>query len=261
MKTILEKESIFRFLEETAKEHNIRVLQSIQELSYKEIKQKEKKQKMKQQKLITINHSEIQTRYKDLFSKKGIIFGIIGSNQTGKQTLALQLAKEWKKKNKKGKVIVFDPQYRFREKGVCDYSIDYLNIKDWAKILLKKDKKNGKYIFSDYLLVLNSYRTLLSGNTIPKEVMRLLKMQDKIGFNLIYGTHHPKLIFPELYDATSYFSLFHVDLIDKDDTKEYSKLVAPIHSISQYVRGLGGADSDKYKRMYPKFPHIVIEKN
>lgn len=200
------------------------------------------------------------SHYKDLFSKKGIVWGIVGSNQTGKQTLALQLAKEWKNKNKRGKVIVFDPQYRFRENGACDYSIDYL-AKDWAKTLLKKDNKNGKYIFSDYLLILNSYRVLLNGNAIPKEVMRLLKLQAKIGFNLIYGTHHPKLIFPELYDATSYFSLFHVDLTDRDDTKEYSKLVAPIHSISQHVRDLGGADSDKYKRMYPKFPHIVIEKN
>lgn len=192
--------------------------------------------------------------YEDLFSKKGIMWGIVGTNRTGKHTIALRLTKKWKQKNKNGKIICFDPICAFQKEGLADYVIDMCS-ENWAKELIKKDKK-GKYKYKDSLLVINDHRILISPdkNNTPADVLKLIRLKGEIGMNIIFTTSHPSNILERFSYYITNYSILKTDIEDEtfnERIPKYFDCMNAVNRINKYV--------DKHGRgKYPSFPHIVV---
>lgn len=181
-----------------------------------------------------------------------ILAAYIGHNGVGKTSTALSLAKHWRSANKKSKIIAFDPHEIFsREKGLINNVIPASD-EFWAERLVQK--KNGRYIFEDSLLILDDYRALLKGNQTPGDVMDLLMLRRRLGMDIIYITHNPKLVLERFAYFTTHYFIFYTesDFNDwSDRIPNYYECQKASHAVNKYVRKYG-------RGKYPDFPHIVV---
>ena len=201
---------------------------------------------------LTVTFPKDLSAYSDLFSKTGIVWGIIGTGLTGKTTLALELAKEWRKENK-GKIVCFDPQGNFSKRKLVDYNIDVSN-KNWLKALIEKGK-NGKYKFRNSLIIIDGFRKSSDENFTSSDVLNLLAWKKEIGFNIIYTNINPSEIFERLTYYTTHYSIFNINGKEgngSDKIVNYVSFSNAVDTINEYVLMNG-------KGEYPNFPHIVID--
>jgi len=199
-------------------------------------------------------------------ARLNFLWAIIGTNRTGKTTEALKLAKAWKKDRPYGKVIVFDPQYKFRQAKVADYYITGEE-DDWAKILIqeKGKDKNGKplFKFQNSLLILDDYKAILDSNTLPKSFLKLLGLRMEISMDIIYITWNPRLILERLSYFTNHFSIFYTE----SDSSDFSDKVAnytlcqrAANVINKYVFAFGrGRYKDDKGNVVAEFPHAYVQ--
>lgn len=127
------------------------------------------------------------------FSKRSFrsnfIFGFIGVNKTGKSSTVLEIAKAWKKNNKKKKIWAYDPQRIFYASKIIDKFLD-ISSENWASECC--ELRNGLLIIDEIkLLMPNPQHT-------PKEVSRLLINCFFWNLDIIFTTHNPSLI-PEIF--------------------------------------------------------------
>ena len=139
-------------------------------------------------------------------ARNNFVWVFIGAGGTGKTVTAVQVAKDWKQSRRriKGKVLAFDPHDDFKK--IADVKIDAKD-EDWAKIIMQKNK-DGTFKFSNSLLILDDYRSILKGNNMDTNFYDLLALRRKIGIDIIYITHNPKLILKGLSYWNSCFSIF-----------------------------------------------------
>lgn len=187
--------------------------------------------------------------------------------------------KDWKKANPRGKIIGFDPHDVLKREGLLTNYITENDV-NWAEILMTRicigckaikhpERENctrcgkNKWIFKfqNSLLAADDYRNLLTANSTPADVLSLLGMKRRIGLDMIYIMHNPKLLLERLSYYCTNFSIFATESTAGDFSDKISKYVPcqkAANLINQYVAELGGVDSDRYKSMYPNFPYIMI---
>ena len=168
----------------------------------------------------------------------------------------IKKCKQWKIKNN-GKLIAFDPQGIFSREGILDYIIS-LEDKNWAKKLIKKNK-NGKYKFSNSLLILPDYRILNPKDSIQLDFLDLIQHKTEIGIDIIMSTSYPINILERLSFYISNWYIFSVEEEESsflEKSPSYLKCQNAIEKINKYV-------SENYIDKYTKTeqPHIIVRHN
>lgn len=212
-------------------------------------------------------------------NRQAFVWAFIGKTGSGKTSTAVQMMKEWKRANRGCRLIGFDPHDVFRKEKLMTSFITE-NDTNWAEILMtrlcvnckkvkhpekehciKCGKSNWIFKFQDSLLAADDYRNLLTANSTPANVLSLLGMKRRIGLDMIYIMHNPKLLLERLSYYVTNFSIFATESTAGDFSDKISKYVPcqkAANLINQYVAELGGVDSDIYRGMYPNFPYIMI---
>lgn len=189
------------------------------------------------------------------------------------------MMKDWKEVNLDGKIIGFDPHDVLRKTGILTNTIS-ANDNNWAEILMtrvcrncnkikhpqkelcvKCGKNNWFFKFQNSLLVLDDYRNLLTANSTPSDVLSLLGMKRRIELDMMYSMHNPKLLLERLSYYVTHYSIFATESTAGDFSDKIPKYVPcqkAANFINRYVEELGGVDSERYRSMYPNFPHILI---
>lgn len=189
-------------------------------------------------------------------ARNNFVLCIIGASGTGKTVTAVGMAKDWKWSRRKigGKVIAFDPHDDF--KSVADVKIDAKD-EDWAKILMQKNR-DGTFMFSNSLLILDDYRSILQGNHMDTGFYDLLALRRKIGIDVIYITHNPKLILQGLAYWNTAFILFRT-VAHSDDFEgkipHFLTCQRACNLINAYTRTFEEKD---YNNLYPNFPYVFV---
>lgn len=186
-------------------------------------------------------------------TRQPFFWGFIGHNRTGKTSTAILIAKQWKQKNVGCKIIGFDPQRALKKANLMDYEI-FQKDKNWAEILLQRDKKTGDYKFRNSLLILDDYRILLKNNNTPDDVLDLLQFRNDMGLDIIYITHNPKLILERFAYFSNFFSVFYTQSHSNDWEEKITKYDAcqkASNLVNKYVITYG-------RGTYPNFPHVMV---
>lgn len=191
--------------------------------------------------------------------RNNFVWCFIGTGGTGKTVTAIKLAKDWKYSRRRigGKVVAFDPHGDF--KHVLDVKIDSKD-EDWAKILMQRNK-DGTFMFANSLLILDDYRSILQGNHMDTDFYDLLALRRKIGMDIIYITHNPKLILQGLAYFNTCFSIFKT-VAHSDDFEGKIPHFLPCQRacnlINAYARTF---DEQGYNALYPNFPYVMVKEN
>ena len=188
--------------------------------------------------------------------RKPFVWVFLGKSHSGKTVTARQIATAWieSRRGTNAKVIAFDQQKQFTD--LVDSSISKRD-EDWALLLQTKDKF-GNYIFQGSLLILDDYRGLLESNSMDMDFYDVLSLRL---FDVIYITHSPNLILKGMQYWNSRISIFlnNSKPSDFDEKIPESTLCQSASLIvNEYVKQLGGVDSDAYKKLYPNFPHAIV---
>lgn len=212
--------------------------------------------------------------------RQPFVWAFIGQTGSGKTSLAVEIMKEWRKVNKGGVVTGFDPHDVFRKQRLITHSITENDSNTFAEILMTKlcahcnkmkhpqkencikcGKNNWKFKFADSLLAADDYRNLLTANSMPPSVLSLMGMKRRIGLDSLWIMHNPKLLLERLSYYLTHVSIFATESEAGDFSDKISKYVPcqkGANVINQYVMELGGVSSDKYRSMYPNFPHVLV---
>lgn len=210
-------------------------------------------------------------------TRQAFVWAFIGKTGSGKTSTAVQMMKDWKRANRGSHLIGFDPHDVFRKENLMTRYITENDI-NWAETLMMKycnrckkvkgpdketccGKSDWRYKFANSLLAADDYRNLLTANSTPANVLSLLGLKRRIGLDMIFIMHNPKLLLERMSYYVTNFSIFATESTAGDFSDKISKYVPcqkAANLINQYVNELGGVDSDRYRRMYPNFPHIII---
>ena len=111
------------------------------------------------------------------------LIGFIGTNRTGKTTVAREIAKKWiESRNGEGLVQAFDPQRQFE--GLKDIDIDPTD-NNWADNCMQ---------YPNSLVILDDYRALHIQNTPLPGLIKLMHYRSHLNIDIMYITHNPKLV-------------------------------------------------------------------
>lgn len=176
----------------------------------------------------------------------------IGHTGTGKTSTCVELTKHWRRTHRGAKVIGFDPHEMFSREKLLD---NFISPSDeyWAERLMQRDK-TGRYKFQDSLLILDDYRSLLTGSHTPRTVLDLLMLRRKIRMDIFYVTHNPKLILEKFSYYTNMYGIFYTESTASDFSDKiphYAACQKASNAINKYVREYG-------RGTYPDFPHVLV---
>ncbi len=182
---------------------------------------------------------------------ENLLMGFLGTNRTGKSSLARQTAEMWRKTypdTKKHKIMSFDPQRRFQT-----ISTDFIfgHDKDWVQKALK---------LRNALLILDDYRLLCKKARSSEDFDELMYMRAEYNIDIIYICHNPALVLNVLSYFTNFYYIFYTNTQEggfKDKIPNYTLCEQASTFINDYVRYFGKGEYDK-ERNYPNFPHIMI---
>lgn len=176
--------------------------------------------------------------------RQNYCMSFIGTNRTGKTSVAKTMAKSWKQQNPGRRVMVFDPQNKF-----SDIATDF--------IFLNESRTWGNKILSlrNALLILDDYRLLHHKHQIIEEFAALLNFRSEWNVDIIYICHSPSLVLNTLTYYTSHYFIFYT-LAQKDSFERkiphYELCERAKSYINKYVRVKG-------RGSYPHFPHMIVD--
>lgn len=220
--------------------------------------------------------------------RQSFLWCMIGTNGVGKTSTAVEMTKMWRNANPGCKVIGFDPHDVLKNEKLLDFYIN-ANDENWAEWLMQKicsgcgaknhyqanectkcHKNKLYYKFANSLLVLDDYRSLLTGNDCPADVLDLLQLRRRIGIDWIYITHNPKLVLTRMIYFGSHLSCFYNEANGSDWSEKipkYSACQKASNLINNYVLNIisesrktnpNYTKDDFMRSCYPNFPHIII---
>lgn len=189
--------------------------------------------------------------------------GICGTNNTGKTVICEELIKKFNEKrdrlksngkkypNNYHKLIVFDPQQRFK-KYMREGDIT-INIGDegWEEMLLK---------VRDSMVIFDDYKILAGEQTITKTLLKVFGWRMAYGLDMIFIVWHPLQFPPSMSRFLDKYLLFRIN----GDDKEYvSRLNGNKDKLIDCKRLLDREflkyNENEYKNLYPKFPFIFYD--
>jgi len=187
---------------------------------------------------------------------------VIGTNNTGKSVIVKELIKKFNLKRDRleavdrypanyNKLIVYDPQDRFKDLLRKGDHVIKLNHDNWAEDVLR---------YKASLLVMDDYKELFENDRLPKQVMNLMSARAEAGIDIILVTWHPKLILPRLSMFINKFVLLKSNGKDKD-------YISRIDGEEDFVLSLRDSLNKEYQKytpeqyaaLYPNFPFIYYD--
>lgn len=171
------------------------------------------------------------------------LYAFIGTNRTGKSSVANELAIAWKKTNPNRLVVSHDPQNNFKE--VTDVFI-MPEDEEWA---LKCHN------FRNCLIILDDFRLINEKNTPVKGLASLMYYRAKWNIDIITIFHNPSLILNLLAGFTTHYFIFLTSAQEgsfKNKIPNYSLCITASNQVNKYVSIFG-------RGKYPIFPYIVVD--
>lgn len=170
-------------------------------------------------------------------------YGFIGTNRTGKSSVAKLIATEWRKNNPDYTIVSHDPQDNFSE--ITDYFINPED-KDWANKCLK---------LRNALIILDDVRLINQSNTPIDGLMKLLYYRAKYNIDIIHICHNPSLLLNAFAHFTNRYFIFFTNSQEGSFQKKlpnYTLCVKASEMVNKYVSKYGRGN-------YPEFPHMIID--
>lgn len=184
--------------------------------------------------------------------RQALLCALIGTTGTGKTSTLVQLCKQSRYNKVYNHIIGFDPHEILSKEKLLDFTIkpgdEY-----FAERLMQKDKK-GNYKFFNSMLILDDYRSILTGNHTPSDVLDLLMLRRKLSMDIFYVCHNPKLVLEKFSYYTNMYMIFKTESTASDFSDRIPHFVAcqkASNAINKYVRNFGRGE-------YPNFPHCII---
>ncbi len=175
------------------------------------------------------------------------LFGVIGTNGTGKSVTARAIAERWKLTRPHSDIMAFDPTDMFG--GVANKFI-YPH-EDWCEKALK---------LRNALLLLDEVRILNPGASMSAKFLELMSMRREYSIDIIYIVHNPALVLNTLTYYTTRYYLFYTQALEgsfKDKIPNYTLCIGASDFINSYVRNVIKATGKKGE--YPDFPYVVVD--
>ncbi len=171
------------------------------------------------------------------------LYCFIGTNRTGKSSVAVYMALQWKINNPGQLVIAHDPQDNFTD--IADIFIQPED-SDWAIKLCE---------YRNCLIILDDYRLINEGDRPVKGLMKLLYFRAKWNIDIIVITHNPSLVINAIAQFTSHYFIFMTNAQEgsfKKKISNYSFCVAGSEIVNKYVSING-------RGKYPIFPFVIVD--
>jgi len=205
------------------------------------------------EKIIKKNQTVLKREPAGLQNKTRLNFlkGFIGTNRTGKSSIARDIADIWKSsRDERYNVITFDPQRRFAD--ISDKGID-IEDEMWAVKLLRE---------KNCLVILDDYRMINPGDKPIKGLPGLLYKRADNNMDIIYICHSPALVLNLFTYMTTEYYIFHTLSTDgsfKKKIPNYHLCITAVNEVNKYVRRNGRGEHAKSSDYSGQgFPYIIV---
>lgn len=171
------------------------------------------------------------------------LYCFIGTNRTGKSSIAKAMGKAWKSNNPGRLIVAHDPQDNFED--LADLFIQPED-DDWALKCCE---------FRNCLIILDDFRLINEGNRPVKGLTKLLYYRAKWNIDIIVISHNPGLVINALTHFISHYFIFLTNAQEgafKNKIPNYSLCVAASDAVNKYVSLFG-------RGSWPKFPFIIVD--
>lgn len=176
-------------------------------------------------------------------ARLNFLYGFIGTNRTGKSSVAKKLAESWKLSNPGGLIIAHDPQDNFVD--LADIFIEPED-EDWAEKCCN---------FRNCLIILDDFRLINDSSRPVKGLSRLLYYRAKWNIDIITIFHNPSLVINALAHFISHYFIFMTNAQEgsfKNKIPNYSLCIAASEEVNKYVSIYG-------RGQYPNFPYVIVD--
>jgi len=171
------------------------------------------------------------------------LYGFIGTNRTGKSSVAKNLAITWKKSNPDGLIIAHDPQDNFSD--IVDIFIQPGD-DEWAVKCCQ---------YRNCLLLLDDFRLINESNRPVKGLQDILYFRAKWNIDIIIIQHNPSLVINAVAHFISHYFIFMTNAQEgsfKSKIPNYSLCIAASELVNKHVSIFG-------RGAWPKFPYIIVD--
>ena len=175
--------------------------------------------------------------------RNNFLIGFIGTNRTGKSSLAKKVAEMWRLKYPSQTVMSFDPQDNFGE--ITDIFID-IEDSEWPYKALK---------LRDALLILDDYKLINDIDRPIKGLSKLMAYRAKYNIDIIYVCHNPALVLNLLTYYTTHYYIFLTQAQEdgfKKKIPNYTLCNNASRMVNEWVSKFGRGE-------YPVFPYAIID--
>lgn len=181
------------------------------------------------------------------------LIGMIGTNRTGKSTIAHELGYKWRLKRPMSEVISFDPQHKFKD--ITTIELDPTN-DDWCELIMS---------YPNCLAILDDYRLLHPNNNASKQLVKLMYFRAEYNIDIIYITHTPSQVLNLLAGYTTQYYIFHTNVQQGSFEKKipcYQECMGALQWVNRYI--YSNQDYLEKNRYHltptgPRFPHCVVD--
>lgn len=183
------------------------------------------------------------------------LYCFIGTNRTGKSSIARKHVIAWKKANPGKLVIGFDPQSRFRD--LIDIFIGPSD-PEWALKLFKSRRRN-------YLLILDDMKMINPDWRPVKGLSDLMYVRCDWNIDIMTIFHNPKQVISAVSDYATHYFIFKTNVVEgafQDKIPNYLQCMAASEEVNKYVavHGVGNWKDDK-GNIVSNFPYTVVDCN
>ena len=183
-------------------------------------------------------------------TRENFAFMLLGTNRTGKTTIARQIAELWVKTHKGQNVIAYDMQNRFN-----DIRTKNLTMMD--------EKQVGEYLSTVYnsLVIFDDYRMLYDTDRTPKELLNFMQLRNERCNDVIFITHSPNLVLNRLTYYLTHYYLFYTQGVDKgfSDKIDNAYILIKLRNIVNRYRKMYGRGTYLPAAPAKSFPYIVFD--
>lgn len=190
---------------------------------------------------------------------------IFGQSRTGKSVTAKIISDIVRSKNKYEKIIVHDPQNRFK-----DIRTDYIkNFDAMDKFIIDKgDNAPSELLIKNSLVIIDETMKFFNNNQVSQSFLEFLSLAGEQNIDVIYIAHHPIQIPPKVAITLTHYICYYTGSGDNHFKSEKLQNVDTVFNsmktlqayVKQYPKGVDGFG--EYETSDPKkssFPYAFID--
>lgn len=185
----------------------------------------------------------------------------LGKSRCGKSVTAAEIVKSLLSAKQKDKIIAHDPQYRLKSGGVKE-KVEFIgDYKDLDQYVIKDANGQKKLTCMNVLLLVDECQMLSGNGRTPQSLLDILSLAGEFGWDVIFITHHPKLLPPNCALYLTHFFIFTTgsgsgsfddDRIEGVQTLQYAKDIMSAY-VKEHPKGADGFGE------YPNFPFAFVQ--